>query len=76
MFSFLKRRGIEFKCWDDRLCVRLIGWVRGITPGWRGELSDNRSCPKRSGLLSLKELKRWTVDLRLGARQDPGWMEA
>jgi hypothetical protein len=54
----------------------LIGWVRGITPGWRGELSDNRSCPKRSGLLSLKELKRWTVDLRLGARQDPGWMEA
>lgn len=76
MFSSLKCTGMEFKWRNDRLCVGLIGWVRDITPGCRGELSDDRSCPTRSGLLSPEELKRWTADLPLGARRGPGWKEA
>lgn len=76
MFSSLKCTGMEFKWRNDRLCVGSIGWVRDITPGWRGELSDNRSCPTRHGLLSLEELKRWTADLPLGAGRGPGWRES
>lgn len=72
MFSSLKRTGMEFKWRNDRLCVGSIGWVRDITPGWRGELSDDRSCPTRSGLLSLREVKRGTADLPLGTRWGPG----
>lgn len=75
MFSSLKCTGMEFKWWNDRLCVGSIGWVRDITPGWRGELSDDRSCPTRRGLLSLEELKRWTADLPLGAGRGPGWKD-
>lgn len=76
MFSSLKCTGMEFKWRNDRLCAGSIGWVRDITPGWRGELSDDRSCPTRRGLLSLEELKRWTADLPLGARRGPGWRES
>ena len=72
MFSSLKCTGMEFKQQNDRLCVGSIGWVRDITPGWRGELSDDRSCPTRSGLLSLREVKRGTADLPLGTRWGPG----
>lgn len=72
MFSSLKCTGMEFKWRDDRRCLGSIGWVRDITPGWRGELSDDRSCPTRRGLLSLEELKRWTADLAL----DGGSLEA
>lgn len=57
-FSSLKCTGITFKWRNDRLCVGSTGWVRDIAPGWPGELSDDRSCPTRSGLLSLGELKR------------------
>lgn len=73
MFSSLKRTGMEFKRRNDRLCVGSIGWVRDITPGWRGELPDDRSCPTRNGLLSLREVKRGTADLPLGTRWGPGW---
>lgn len=78
MFSSLKCTGMEFKWRNDRLCVGSIGWVRDITPGWRRELSDDRSCPTRHGLLSLEELKRWTVDLPLGTggALDGGSLEA
>lgn len=74
MFSSLKCTAVEFKWWNDRLYVGLIGWVRDITPGWRRELSDDRNCPKRSGLLSLEELKRRRADLPLGTGWGP-WME-
>lgn len=76
MFSSLKCTGMEFKWRNDRLCVGSIGWVRDITPGWRGELSDDGSCPARSGLLSLREVKRETADLPLGTERGPGWRES
>lgn len=76
MFSSLKCTGMKFKWRNDRLCVGSIGWVRDITPGWQGELSDDGSCPARSGLLSLREVKRETADLPLGTERGPGWRES
>lgn len=49
MFSSLKCTGIEFRWWNDRLCVGLIGWVRDITPGWRGELSETGAVQQAVG---------------------------
>lgn len=78
MFSSLKCTGVEFKSRSDRLCVGLIVWVRDITPGWWGELSDDRSCPTRSGLLSLRSWSgRWlTFHWEPGRALDGGSLKA